>query len=597
MNQKSSFSLFALLAVLLLAVHIDGKKKFKWNTPPEEWEAEGLVAAEKPAAEVEEPEAPAPPPSKGKDTKKAAAHAKKDADDDDEDDDDDEPAPPPSKGKDKKKEVEAKKDEDDDEKAEDEGSDTKVEDAKDEDEGDQEGSEAGSGGDEDAGCGTDRPYCVADLLHLNEDDHEARRRKDILINEALGRLNQIVNNQIHPLEKMYKYEHLAMSTFGEPEIFAKPLVLVMEPYKRGKSSLLPLLLGDTEIEEGDEIENTDFVIYSHASKPRTLEGIQVLRNETFESLQRFGKSLASHLKAIELPHPLLERVTLVETPDVLENSKLDREFPVAKVHQWFVARADAIILIVEPDRVDVGETLEAVFKELKDQEDLLLVLIEAGYKTSIDDSVKALRKMAWSFAPHFDVNEAPHMYITSFEKPLDGECSELYGRQERQFLVDLHKILDHRFKNRLTTVYERAVDVRNHAFLVDKFLDTFIQKKSFFGSNNKALENDIANFPSKFGIYEAVLRRTNASADDLPDPEEYKAFFKTNNLQSFKSLASGCSFMGGCPSDKITNAILYDLPELLEKFTSRLPLCVSDVSECTLEDKKFVPAQKKKKAH
>lgn len=236
------------------------------------------------------------------------------------------------------------------------------------------------------------------------------------------------------------------------------------------------------------VENTDFVIYSYGQKPRTLEGIQLIRNESFEQLQRFGKSLTSHLKAVELPHPLLEKVSFVETPDILENSKLDREFPVAKVHQWFVARADAVILIVEPDRVDVGETLEAVFKELKDQEDTLFVLIESGYKQTIDDSVRALKRVAWSFGPHFDVNEAPKMYLTSFEKPLDGECSELYGRQERQFLVDLHRILDHRFKNRLTTVYERAIDVRNHAFLVDKFVDTFLQKKSFFGSNNKHLE-------------------------------------------------------------------------------------------------------------
>jgi hypothetical protein len=83
---------------------------------------------------------------------------------------------------------------------------SKVEDAADGDEA--------SGDDEDVGCGSDRPYCVADLLHLNEDNGEERKRKDILIKEALQRLNQIVENQIHPLEKTYKYEHLAMNSFG-----------------------------------------------------------------------------------------------------------------------------------------------------------------------------------------------------------------------------------------------------------------------------------------------------------------------------------------------------------------------------------------------
>lgn len=36
---------------------------------------------------------------------------------------------------------------------------------------------------------------------------------------------------------------------SEAEIFAKPLVLLMEPYKRGKSSILPILLGGAEEEE------------------------------------------------------------------------------------------------------------------------------------------------------------------------------------------------------------------------------------------------------------------------------------------------------------------------------------------------------------
>jgi hypothetical protein len=65
-------------------------------------------------------------------------------------------------------------------------------------------------------------------------------------------------------------------------------------------------------------------------------------------------------------------------------------------------------------------------------------------------------------------------------------------------------------------------------------------------------------------------------------------------LRLSSSFSSKKSFF----QDKITNAILYDLPELLEKFQTRLPLCVSDASECTLEDKKFVPKKKeKKKAH
>ncbi|XP_055332424.1 sarcalumenin-like isoform X2 [Paramacrobiotus metropolitanus] len=562
-----------ILGVLLVGFICDIEARKQWKKPEPEPEPE-------PPAEVDEKDdEPEPPPHPVRHGKKPAAAAP--AEDDDDDD------------KDAKKPA-AKKDKDDDDDDDDK---TQV---KDDDDGDEDNGDKGDDEDEEDEAVPERDYDVGEIFHLNEDNTEVRRRKELLTNIALERLHQIVDNQIAPIEKLYKYEQLSRSTFGEAEIFAKPLVLLMEPYKRGKSSILPILLGKEETADDDddeeELENTDFVIHSYAAKPRTLEGIQVLRNETFESLQRFGKALASHLKAVEAPHSILERISIVETPDLIENSKLDREFPMGKVHQWFVARADAVILVVEPDRLDVGPTLEAVFKELKDQEDLLFVLVESGHKSNLDDSIRALRRLVWSFAPHFDVNEAPKVYLTSFEKELDADTGAVYIKQEKHFLHDLNKILDQRFKNRLNTVFERAVDVRNHAHLVDKYVETYTQKKSFFGSN-KALENDLMGFPSKFAIYESVLRKTNASADDLPDPEEYKEFFGINKLSTFKTLAASCSFLKGCPADKLNYAIHFDLPELLEKFQQRLPLCLSEAIECVLEEKKYVPEKKKKKAH
>ena len=40
--------------------------------------------------------------------------------------------------------------------------------------------------------------------------------------------------------------------------------------------------------------------------------------------------------------------------------------------------------------------------------------------------------------------------------------------------------------------------------------------------------------------------------------------------------------------DKLNFAVQYDLPELLEKFQERLPLCLNDVQDCVLEEKKYL---------
>lgn len=73
--------------------------------------------------------------------------------------------------------------------------------------------------------------------------------EDVAENEALGKvaentlkdLKKIYENSIKPLETLYKYRDLSNRHFGDPEIFSKPLVLLMGPWSGGKSSIINYL--------------------------------------------------------------------------------------------------------------------------------------------------------------------------------------------------------------------------------------------------------------------------------------------------------------------------------------------------------------------
>ena len=55
---------------------------------------------------------------------------------------------------------------------------------------------------------------------------------------------KIYENSIKPLEGVYKYKELSNRHFGDPEIFNKPLIVMMGPWSGGKSTMINYILGN-----------------------------------------------------------------------------------------------------------------------------------------------------------------------------------------------------------------------------------------------------------------------------------------------------------------------------------------------------------------
>lgn len=74
---------------------------------------------------------------------------------------------------------------------------------------------------------------------------------------------------------------------------------------------------------GAEPTTSEYTVIMHGEKSRTIEGIVMAADSSrsFSPLEKFGQGFLERLVGIEMPHKLLERVTIVDTPGIIENRK------------------------------------------------------------------------------------------------------------------------------------------------------------------------------------------------------------------------------------------------------------------------------------
>lgn len=413
---------------------------------------------------------------------------------------------------------------------------------------------------------------INQLLKLDEENEEKERAIQRAADIVLRDLKRLYDNAIQPLESMYKYRDLSNRHFGDPEIFSKPLVLFMGPWSGGKSSIINYLL-DIEYEPmslrtGAEPSPAYFNIIMHGEEEEILDGTQLAADWTFSGLQKFGQGMLDRLRGLRLDNKLLEKVNIVEIPGILEIRKqVQRLFPFNDACQWFIDRADIIFLVYDPAKLDVGPETEAILDQLKGREYQTRIILNKADQVKPEELMRVQGALIWNISPLMSSAEPPIMYSTSlWSLPYEaGAPTRLLYAQERAFLRDLRTAINKRVEHKIASARRFAVRVRNHAKMVDCYLTTYYNHKTFFG-DKRQISGKIIENPQDYHIYEGLSTLTNISRYDLPDPDVYRDFFRLNPLYDFPLLSSTCTYFRGCPINRLDVAIAYDLPELVGKY-------------------------------
>ncbi|KAM9857145.1 sarcalumenin [Aulostomus maculatus] len=415
--------------------------------------------------------------------------------------------------------------------------------------------------------------------HIEETLGLANAEPSAEFSAAMKKLLNIYHSAIKPVEEAYKYNELRQHEVTDGEITSKPMVLFLGPWSVGKSSMINYLLGlqgtSQELYTGAEPTTSEYTVIMHGEKFRSIEGIVMAADSSrsFSPLEKFGQGFLERLVGIEMPHNLLERVTFVDTPGIIENRKQqERGYPYSEVCQWFIDRADLIFLVFDPTKLDVGGELEMLFRQMKGRESQIRLILNKADSLTTQDLMRVYGALFWSMAPLINVTEPPRVYVSSFwpQEYAADTSRELFMKEEISLLEDLNQVIENQMENKIAFIRQHGIRVRIHALLVDRYLQTFYDKLGWFSDPHEVFQ-DIVTDPDKYYIFKSILAKTNVSKFDLPDKEAYQDFFGVNPVSNFKQLSYHCSWTAGCLLDRLEKAISHELPALLSSVSTDTP--------------------------
>uniref|UniRef100_A0A5B7AY70 Putative EH domain-containing protein 1 n=1 Tax=Davidia involucrata TaxID=16924 RepID=A0A5B7AY70_DAVIN len=377
-------------------------------------------------------------------------------------------------------------------------------------------------------------------------------------------LKKLYIQKLKPLEVTYRFNDFVSPLLANSDFDAKPMVMLLGQYSTGKTTFIKHLLKSSYpgAHIGPEPTTDRFVVVMNGPDERSIPGntVAVQADMPYSGLTTFGTAFLSKFECSQMPHPLLEHITFVDTPGVLsgEKQRTQRSYDFTGVTSWFAAKCDLILLLFDPHKLDISDEFKRVISSLRGHDDKIRVVLNKADQVDTQQLMRVYGALMWSLGKVLNTPEVMRVYIGSFnDKPVNVAITgpigrELFEKEQDDLLTDLKDIPKKACDRRINEFVKRARAAKIHTYIISHL------KKEMPAMMGKAKTQQrlIDNLADEFG---KVQREHHLPAGDFPNVEQFKETLSCYNFDKFEKLKPKMI-------QAVDDMLGYDVPELLKSF-------------------------------
>jgi len=375
-------------------------------------------------------------------------------------------------------------------------------------------------------------------------------------------LKRMYRKKIMPLEISSRYAHFHSPPLSPSDFDAKPMVLLLGQYSVGKTSFIRYLLGRDFIGQrvGPEPTTDKFttIMYEPNGVDRVIPGAALCSqaDRPFRGLSPFGNNFLSRFEGVEMDAPILQNITLVDTPGILSGVKqsVGRNYDYDAVMKWFAERADLIIIMFDAHKLDISDELKRVIELMKPHSDKVRVVLNKADSVSTQQLMRVYGSLMWSLGKVMMTPEVCRVYVGSFwAAPLKNrEQSALFAREKLDLFRDIARLPQNAVMRRINELVKRARGVKVHAYIIH-----YLRKQLPYTFGKKEKQRRLIDRLER----ELVMcaRRYELPRGDFPDVGPLReALLEIKDLSEFPKLDKRMV-------KEMDKVFSVDIPEMLEK--------------------------------
>uniref|UniRef100_A0A7I4C1C0 Uncharacterized protein n=1 Tax=Physcomitrium patens TaxID=3218 RepID=A0A7I4C1C0_PHYPA len=244
-----------------------------------------------------------------------------------------------------------------------------------------------------------------------------RSLSSVSVTSIVDGLKKLYIEKLKPLEVTYRFNDFVSPTLTESDFDAKPQVMLLGQYSTGKTTFIKHLLRTSYpgAHIGPEPTTDRFVVVMGGADERNVPGntIVVQADMPFSGLTRFGQAFLAKFECSQMPHPLLDHITFVDTPGVLsgEKQRTQRSYDFTGVTEWFASKCDLILLLFDPHKLDISDEFKRVITSLRGNTDKIRIVLNKADQVDTQQLMRVYGALMWSLGKVLNTPEVMRVYI------------------------------------------------------------------------------------------------------------------------------------------------------------------------------------------